>query len=147
MRAILASAPARRILLATALVAPLLVLAIGFGVWRYQHAISEKNVALQVRAERLRAENAATSFWREREAANEYLLNGSTEVYGEVIAERARFDDSVAGLGADVPAEAALVADARRANGVFVEFFQANKGAATQGRAREQRVIEKLYAH
>ena len=89
MRALLASAPARRILFATAVVAPLLIAAIGVGVWRYQHAISEKNVALEVRSERLRASDAAKAFWREREAANEYLLNGSPEVYREVFSQRA----------------------------------------------------------
>jgi methyl-accepting chemotaxis protein len=140
------SAPARRILLATAVVAPLLIAAIGVGVWRYQHAISEKNVALQVRSERLRASGAATAFWREREAANEYLLNGSPEVYSEVFSQRAAFDAQTDGLGADVPAEAALARAARRGNATFVDRFRANKGAATQGRAREEAVVAKLNA-
>jgi len=145
MRGAPASGPARRIILATSVVAPLLVATIGVGIWRYQHAISEKNAALHVRAERLGASAAALTFWRELEAANEYLLTGSPAAYGEVSSLRREFDDATAGLGSDVPAEAALVARARRANNSLVDLFQANKDA-TRGQGRKQTVLRQLVA-
>ena len=137
----------RRIALASALIIALIATGFAVTIWRYQHSRSASAGALQVRAERLLAEEGSTDFWREREAANEYLLNGSGPVLQEVSAFKAHFDRVTQGLGADVPAEAALVAKARAANTAFVATFDTHRGAATRGAAAEQKVVDLLNAH
>ncbi|HVC88280.1 MAG TPA: hypothetical protein VNC40_12760 [Gaiellaceae bacterium] len=102
----------RRITVASALIIALIAAASAVTIWRYQQAVAEHNVALQVRAERLRASEAATAFWREREAANEFLVTGEAGLLAEVVAQRSAFEQATAGLGSDVAAESALVGQA-----------------------------------
>ena len=143
----LANRPSRRVLVASVVIISLLATATAVSIWRYQHAIGQKDHALTVQAEKLRAEIAGTAFWREREAANEYLLRRSSAIFGEVGAQRTVFERETRGLGADVPAEAALVAQARAANEAFVAMFERNRGAAGRGARAEQRVTELLNSH
>ena len=136
--------PVRWIVLASIAIVVLLAAAVAVSIWRYQHAIAQKDTALTVRAERLAASQAATAFWREREAANEYLLNGLPAVRAEVGVQQSAFDSVTRTLGTDVPAEAALVQQARAANAAFVGRFQSRRGAAKSGSAAEQRVVDEL---
>jgi methyl-accepting chemotaxis protein len=137
----------RRIALASALIIVLLAAAFGVTIWRYQHSHSASNRALEVRAERLRAEQAALTFWRERESMNEYLLNGDPTILREITAERADFAAATEGLGADVPAEAALVSKAGAANDAFLAEFQRLSGRATRGAKLENQAVEILNTH
>jgi methyl-accepting chemotaxis protein len=137
----------RRIALASTLIIVLLAAAFGVTIWRYQHSHSVSNRALEVRAERLRAEQAATTFWRERESMNEYLLNGDPVILQEIAAERGDFAASTEGLGADVPSEAVLVGRARAANDAFLAQFQRLRGQAKKGTKAEEQAVEILNAH
>jgi methyl-accepting chemotaxis protein len=136
--------PARRIVIASVAILVLIAAAVTVSIWRYQHAIAQKDRALVVRAERLQAASAIIAFWREREGATEYLVNRSSASLRDVMVQRAEFDRVLAGLGADVPAEAALVAQARAASGAFVATFDHNRSAAGRGTAAEQRVVDLL---
>ena len=69
-----AHGPARRILVATLAVVPLLAIAVGISIWRYEHAIARKDAALAARAQATQAAQSESEFWQEREAMDEYLL-------------------------------------------------------------------------
>ena len=108
----------RRIVIASVGILLLLAAAVTVSIWRYQHAISQKDGALAARSESLRAELAGTVFWRERESANEYLLVGTGDILSEVRNEQVVFNRITVGLGRDAAAaaaEASLVARARAA--------------------------------
>jgi len=139
--------PARTIALATALVIPLLAAAVGISIWRYEVAIGKKDGALTARAERLRAEQAATAFWRERESMNEYLLNADNRILPEIDAQRVAYERATAGLGADVPAEAALVGHSTAANDAFLTDFRRLEHIAKTSVRAEEQAITRLNAH
>src|SRR2546426_1907218 len=137
----------RRIAVASALIIALIAAAFAVTIWRYQHSHGASNRALEVRAERLRADQAGTLFWRERESMNEYLLDGDPAILQEITAEKTDLDTITQGLGADVAAEAALVQNARAANDAFIATFDASRSAAGHGKAAEQVVVDRLNAH
>ena len=136
----------RRIAFASALIIALIGAAFAVTIWRYQHSHSASNLALQVRQERLAAESAGTLFWREREAMNEYLLNGDPAILPEIADQHRAFTKVIASLGTDVAAENALSVAAGQANDRFVAVFDSAKGAAKTSLAAEERVVEKLNA-
>jgi methyl-accepting chemotaxis protein len=143
------SAPASRILAASVLIVVLLAAAVAVSIWRYQHAVGQKDVALQIRQEQLVVSDAEMGFWREREAMNEYLLTPADELLGEVRDMRSGFDSAVGKLGRnarDVQDEAALVDRARRANDAFVASFEARRDAAGK-HAQEEAAVEALNGH
>jgi methyl-accepting chemotaxis protein len=131
---------ARRIVIASVGILLLLAAAATVSIWRYEHAIALKDGALTARSELLSAELAGTAFWREREAANEYLLAGTDDILVEVNQQRAVFDRVTAGLGRDAASEAALVARARAANNAFVATFMRHRSVATGVGDAEKRV-------
>ena len=143
----LADGPGGRVLLASVVIIALLGAAIAVSIWRYEHAIGQKNLVLEVSSEQRGAETMVTAFWNEREAANEFLLTDSREIFGEVAEAQTSFDRAAKGLGADSAAEAALVAQARAANDAFVATFARNREAAGRGTAATGKVIELLNAH
>src|SRR5260370_30110689 len=107
---------ARRIALASALVIALIAAAFGLTIWRYQHSHSSSAYALESRGDALRTQLLVSSFWQEREAMNEYLLNGDPSLPTEVRVVRTRFDNATADLGAGVQTELTLAVLARTAN-------------------------------
>lgn len=121
----------RRIVIASVGILLLLAATVAVSIWRYQHAIGQKDSALEQRTESLRTEQAVTAFWRERESANEYLLVGTDDVLSEVGNQKAVFNRVTAGLGRDAAAKAALVVRARAANNAFVATFERNRSVAT----------------
>src|SRR2546430_11589047 len=80
--------PTRGILLAS--VATLLVLASSCAVtiWRYSAALNAKSAEVTARANDVRARQAVTVFWRERESMNEYLIQPNAQLAAEVVSER-----------------------------------------------------------
>ena len=136
----------RRIALASALIILLIAAAFAVTIWRYQHSHSASNRALDVRAERLRADQAGTVFWRQRESMNEYLLNKDPAILEELRVEASDFTTATEGLGSDVPSEYALTTAARRANGAFIALFEANKQAAGTRIGREEVAVQRLNA-
>jgi methyl-accepting chemotaxis protein len=137
----------RRIALASALIIALIAAAFAVTIWRYQHAHGASSRALEARADKLRAEQAGTIFWRERESMNEYLLNGDPAILREIAIEKTDFERVTQGLGVDVAAESALVRNERAANDAFVATFEASRSSAGKGAKAEQVVVDRLNAH
>jgi hypothetical protein len=140
------STPVRRILAASIVIVALLAAAVAISIWRYQDAVGQKNFALEIRQERLVVAEAEMSFWREREAMNEYLLTPTNELLGEVRDMRADFDREVGRLKPDVEDEVTLVERARRANDAFITAFEAGRDAAGK-HAQEEAAVEELNTH
>jgi methyl-accepting chemotaxis protein len=138
---------ARRVTIASALIIGLIATAFGVTIWRYQNSHGSSSRALEARADKLRAEEAATIFWRERESMNEYLLNGDPAILKDVADASAEIDRVTQGLGVDIPAEKTLVGVARSANDAFVATFEARRSSATRGTKAEQAVVDRLNAH
>ena len=136
----------RRIALASALIILLIAAAFGVTIWRYQNSHGASNRALDVRAERLRADQAGTVFWRERESMNEYLLNKDQAILKEIDSEAADFRTASEGLGADVPSEYALTTTARQANVAFIGLFDANRHVAGTKLGQEEVAVRRLNA-
>jgi methyl-accepting chemotaxis protein len=136
----------RRIVLAIALVIALLGGTVGTSIWRYQAALHEGTLRSHAHSEDFQAEQATTHFWKEREAANEFLFSGSLAARGEVGVEARAFTKVTEALGADVPAELALRERSRAANAAFVASFEQNAGAVTRGQAPRKRVADLLSA-
>src|SRR5689334_65541 len=107
--------PARPFALASAVIISLLVAALAVTIWRYEHAIGQDRAAIRAQTDKLNVAQASTSFWREREAMNEFLIQPSPRILAEVTAEEARFESITLNVGKDVPAERTLAARARAA--------------------------------
>ena len=134
----------RRIAFASALIVALIASAFALTIWRYQHSHGASNRALEVRLETSKSESAATSFWREREAMNEYLLSGDRAIIPEVVAGQSAFQAATDGLGADVPLESALAVASRKANDAFVALFERERSAGGTTLKREEAIVAKL---
>ncbi len=119
------SGAARRVVVASAFVIALLMLAPGATIWRYGAAIGAADRALEARASSTRADQAITGYWREREAMNEYLLSPSPDLLAEIPAANADFQAAVGGLGADSSTEGPLAARAVAGNRSFLLAFEA----------------------
>jgi methyl-accepting chemotaxis protein len=124
MSAVTNSGPIRRIAVASTAAVVLMATAIGVTIWRYDHALAAGRDALTARSEDSQARQAATAFWQEREAMNEFLLTHESEIAKEVTDSRALFTQLTDGLGSDVAAEARLVDQARSGNDAFVAAFR-----------------------
>jgi methyl-accepting chemotaxis protein len=120
MRVLRSASTTRRIAYAAAAIIALLSAAVAVTIWRYEDAVSSSDHALAARSEALRAQQAQTALWREREGVNEYVVTREAAVLAEVTAASGRFTAATAGLGSDVATERALVARARAANTLFV---------------------------
>jgi methyl-accepting chemotaxis protein len=140
-------AGARRIALATILVVVLVAGAFGVTIWRYQHVRAQSDAEAVALGDKVRAHQAVTAFWQEREAMNEWLIAPSATTIHEVALERNVFNKATAGLGIDVPAEAQLVATARKENDTFVNAFNAILGGNYTRDTAKERVVTQLNAH
>ncbi|MHB8644115.1 MAG: hypothetical protein ACYDA3_14655, partial [Gaiellaceae bacterium] len=56
----------RRFALTSALIVTLIATAFTVSIWRYEHAVGQKNAALHAAEQRFGVQEAATAFWRER---------------------------------------------------------------------------------
>lgn len=149
------SAPGRRIALATALVVALLGAAVAVTAWRYEHALGASGSALKAQNDKLKVQRVMTLLWREREAMNEYLLIGGTDIRAEVRDLRTEFDSTARTVGLGEPTRRRLVETARQANARFYQAFQkhlrapegrpaALKAAAEELHRREVEVLNPL---
>ena len=123
--------PSRRVVLSAAAVILLLVAATGVTIWRYGHAITQADRALEARDSSNKAGQALTAYWREREAMNEYLLSPDPALLDEVAGERANFSAALRGLGSDDATERPLVAKAIAGNLAFLRTFKAVQATTT----------------
>ena len=115
----------RRVVVASAVVTLLLVLATGVTIWRYSGALGASDRALEARDSSARASHAVTAYWREREAMNEYLVGPSPRLLGEIADQHAAFGNALNGLGTDSAIEKPLVAAAVAADRAFLKTFDA----------------------
>jgi hypothetical protein len=134
MRAPSLGGAATKIAFASMAILVLLASAIGVTIWRYSHAIGLSSDALKARSEEFRSEQAATAFWREREAMNEYVISKDGVLLTEVTAAQATFSHATDGLGSDVPLEARLIARSRAANDAYVALFSGRRSNLGGGR-------------
>jgi methyl-accepting chemotaxis protein len=143
-RALAARGPARRILLATAIVIPLLAGASALSAWRFQNAITAKDVALKAHTEAAQSTRAELAFWLEREAMNEFVVTANPSTLGEITKQHAAFEAALTGLGDDVSAEHALVQSAREGNEAFITEFGGLEGSAGTGVSAGATAMERL---
>ena len=113
-------------------------------IWRYEHAIGQGNRALETRAENVRAQQAGTYFWREREAMNEHLLRPSPALLREVSATQRGFDDATSRLLHNDAKDRALVEQSRDANLAFLRAFRRVRRIAGAGSSQEAKAIREL---
>jgi methyl-accepting chemotaxis protein len=134
------SSPAR-IALAILVVVALLVAAVGVTIWRYDHALSASARAQEADSEATLSQQAATTFWHEREAMNEYFLVREPEVLEEIEELRVEFRDLEKRLprGAHQSVEVTLAGGLVKANEGYVEVFNSL-------RARPDAALRKLNA-
>jgi methyl-accepting chemotaxis protein len=133
----------RRVVLAIAVIIALLGGAVAISIWRYEVALHDTTLRGEARLEQLQTQQASTHFWREREAANEYLL-GVTGAEAEVYSEAKAFAKLMAGLGADAAAERALSERSALANVAFVATFKQNRASALNGPIAQRQVLALL---
>jgi diguanylate cyclase (GGDEF)-like protein len=138
---------ARWRLAAASLLAVLLIGTTAAGsVWRYEVALGHTDVALQTRAEALRAQRANTAFWQEREAMNEYLLKPQVRLLEKLATAQSRFDAETKELADGNTPEHELVVLSRDANTRFLQTFAENRGRAGLGSRLELPVVTQLNA-
>jgi hypothetical protein len=150
-----AVSPLTRVALAILVTVALLGTAVGVTIWRYHHALGKSDAAQVSTSEEYSSQRAATAFWHEREAMNEYLLLGEAELLGEVEEQGAAF----ARLGKELPPgddqalEAGMIDEATKANEAYIDTFMKLKGrpeaALAQLNEREEAVtgpIDELQA-
>ena len=94
----------------------LLIGALGVTAWRYEAALARADNALTTGSQQFQSQQAATAFWQEREAVNEFGVDHGPGVLAEVSAAHARFNVVTSGLGNDNALEHSLIARARAAN-------------------------------
>ena len=123
--------PARRVVLSAAAVILLLIVATGVTIWRYGHAITEADRALEARDSSTHSGLALTAYWREREAMNEYLLVPDPALLDEITAERSNFNSALSGLGSDSTTELPLVKKAVAGNQTFLRTFKSVQDTTT----------------
>ena len=133
-----ASSPLARIALAIIVLVALLATAVGVTIWKYDHALTKAEAAQASTSEGFGSQKAATTFWNEREAMNEYLLIPEAELLTEVEEMRGAFQSATEDLGAGQEgAERRLITEAGEANDAYVKAFLA-------ARTRPQAVLTKL---
>ncbi len=132
-RSSLGRAGAWRIVVASAATLLLLAAATSVTIWRYSDALDAKSAALHAREDSLRAEQAATLFWRERESMNEYLVVPSETVATEVAAEHRQLQRLAAQLAASPTTPHDVVARLGAANDRFVEAFERDRSRGAIG--------------
>ena len=132
----LGSGPARRVALVAAIVVPVIAAAVAVTIWRYEHAFRRDEVALQARTEQFQTAQAEISFWRERLAVGEFVMQPRGELAADVAAQRGAFSAQTATLSVGFPEERALVVAARRENDAFVAIFERNRSDIARGVVR-----------
>jgi methyl-accepting chemotaxis protein len=134
-----AQSPVARIALAIAVLVVLLATAVGVTIWQYDHALTNAEAAQESSTEEFRSQKAATIFWNEREAMNEYLLIPEAELLAEVEEMHSKFQsvEEELGAGDQERGERRLINEATEANDAYVKTFLA-------GRTRPAAVLKKL---
>jgi methyl-accepting chemotaxis protein len=141
MSLVKASSPVTRIAVASVVVVILLATAVGVTISRYDHALKESTLAQESTGEVALTQQAATAFWNEREAMNEYLLLREPELLNEIEEVRGEVTKIKAELpgGAHQTEEVTLAERAATSNDAYVVEFKrlANRPHAALRRLNE----------
>jgi len=140
--------------LATALSVTLVGTAFAVTIWRYEHAQTNERAARAEADDRVRVEHAAQIFWQQREAINEYLMNGRPTVLHKVSRLQRAFVLATIPVRVGDVIDIRLVTEARLSSRhLFAQFNrQRSKGMAMSRRASaivaldafEERVLRPL---
>jgi methyl-accepting chemotaxis protein len=127
MSLVKASSAVTRIAVASVVAVTLLAVAVGITISRYDHALSKSDLAQQATSEVALTQRAATAFWNQREAMNEYLLLHDKDLLVEVEKAQAQFAQVKHELpgGVHQSAELTLAERATAANDSYVREFTA----------------------
>jgi diguanylate cyclase (GGDEF)-like protein len=136
----------QRLALASVLAILLIASAAAGSIWRYEVALNHSDVALSSRSRALRAEEATTLFWREREAMNEYLLHPSPALLEEIGDDRSAFNAQAGQLVRGDELEQQLLFLAVEANTRFLQTFAEARAVAGRGSNAELPAIRRLNA-
>jgi diguanylate cyclase (GGDEF)-like protein len=115
-------------------------------IWRYEVALRDSDLALESRADALRAADASAAFWRERETMNEYLLDPRPDLLTELAHQRADFDATTARLANADRLERELGLLSRSGNAAFLKAFAESRSSAGLARSSELPAIKRLNA-
>jgi diguanylate cyclase (GGDEF)-like protein len=138
---------ARVPLLAASLVVMLLIGGGAAGsVWRYEVALRDSDLALESRADALRADNASAAFWRERETMNEYLIDPAPRLLAELAQASSDFDGATTRLTGDDRLERELSLLSRNGNAAFLRVFAESRSSAGLARAGQLPAVKRLNA-
>jgi methyl-accepting chemotaxis protein len=127
MSLVKASSPVTRIAVASVVVVILLATAVAVTISRYDHALTESALAQESTEEVALTQQAATAFWNEREAMNEYLLLRDSELLTEIDKARGEVAQIKTELAGSAPqsSEVTLAERAATANDAYVAEFNA----------------------
>jgi methyl-accepting chemotaxis protein len=142
----LADGPGGRVLLASVVILSLLGAAVAISIWRYEHAISKKDIAAEAKEQSTEEAEARLHFWREREAMGEYLVLPIAEVADEVRSEQVAFNRIVNGLDEELAFERVLVRQAQTGNDAFIATFDKVRASATGSAAAKLRATRSFNA-
>jgi methyl-accepting chemotaxis protein len=120
----LLSGTARRVAALSLAVIIVIAAASGVTIWRYQVALAKSGTAIDARGDARLTDDLLVSFWHEREAMNEYLIEPTTGVLAEVGRVQSQFAATARRLAlAEQPAESRLRARAVAASNTFGALF------------------------
>jgi methyl-accepting chemotaxis protein len=124
--------PSSKIAFGSIAVIALIVAAFAVTLWENGNAHAQARTERIAREETFRASLARSTFWQERETVNEYLLVRDPAALSELRGRSKAFRQALAGVGADVPHEAALVRRSLSANAAFTAAFNRSRGARSR---------------
>jgi methyl-accepting chemotaxis protein len=125
--------PKRRVLIVSAAIVALIAAAVGVTIWRYEYALSASAVTTDAYHDASLTGALSTTFWHEREAMNEYLVDPDPAGLGEVAGLGKEFAVTTATLGiGESSAESQLRAQAAAGNReLYARFVQVRPAAGT----------------
>jgi methyl-accepting chemotaxis protein len=123
-----------------------LVISVVITVSRHERALASEKRVSERRADALVAQQAATAFWNEREAMNEWFLLRTGDLVTEVDGQTATFNRIVDRLDTSTPSARSLVAQARDGNRAFAQTFGRLRLSAGRSVAAETKALAELNA-
>ena len=132
MRALNVRGPNTKIAAGSTAVIALIVATFAVTLWENGNAHAQARTERLARSQTFQVSRAESSFWQERESMNEYLLTRNPALISELRGRSQDFRHALAGVGADVPREAALVRRSLSANAAVTAVFLRSRGATSR---------------
>lgn len=106
-------------------------------IWRYQDALTRDAAAIDAHRDAAVTNGATAAFWHEHQTATLYIYTPSAAILAQVRAQHASFQQQMASLDNNAPAEFANQQAAIRAETGYYAAFGRAAGAAGTAEARE----------